>query len=281
MSQFGDPWWTDYPGCEPLSQRQIDERLADIKRPEQSSERESVKDMEKNLAEIQAALEAPFDPSEVKWKPQTVKGDRALAVAFIDARVVQERLDDVLGLGAWQDDYEFLPNNSVVCRLRVRLGDEWITKTDVGSPSEQPDEGDRTKAAVSDALKRAAVKYGVGRYLYRLPLQWVPFDAQKKRIVNTPQLPAWAIPKSNGQPEKPAEPAQPNIDSVATRRWLDWLANKPPIDSLNENLPALKDMPESDRKPTWALVKAYAHTHGWEFNTEAKKFTETKSHATN
>jgi len=29
-----------------------------------------------------------------------------------------------------------------MCRLRVKLGDRWISKTDVGSPSEQPDGGD-------------------------------------------------------------------------------------------------------------------------------------------
>jgi hypothetical protein len=62
----------------------------------------------------------------------------------------------------WQDEYECLPDGSVVCRLRLRLGDEWITKMDVGAPSEQPDEGDRRKAAFSDALKRAAVKFGIG-----------------------------------------------------------------------------------------------------------------------
>src|SRR5881275_1046881 len=58
---------------------------------------------------------------------------------------------------------------SMMCRLRLRLGDEWVTKVDVGGPSEQPDGGDRLKAAFSDALKRAAVKFGIGRYLYRLP----------------------------------------------------------------------------------------------------------------
>ena len=36
---------------------------------------------------------------------------------------------------------------NVVCRLRLHLGDQWITKMDVGGPSEQPDEGDRRKAA--------------------------------------------------------------------------------------------------------------------------------------
>jgi hypothetical protein len=74
----------------------------------------------------------------------------------------------VLGVENWQDEYEILADGSVMCRLKLKLGGEWITKTDVGSPSEQPDGGDRLKAAFSDALKRAAVKFGIGRYLYRL-----------------------------------------------------------------------------------------------------------------
>ena len=115
------------------------------------------------------ALASPFDPREVRFKPAVVSGNRALALAYVDARVIQDRLDDVLGVTGWQDEYECLPDGSVVCRLRLRLGDEWITKMDVGGPSEQPDEGDRRKAAFSDALKRAAVKFGIGRYLYRLP----------------------------------------------------------------------------------------------------------------
>ena len=72
------------------------------------------------------------------------------------------------------------------------IGDEWVTKMDVGGPSEQPDGGDRMKAAFSDALKRAAVKFGVGRYLYRLPSQWVDYDAHRKQFVRTPTLPAFA-----------------------------------------------------------------------------------------
>src|SRR5262249_14174357 len=61
--------------------------------------------------------------------------------------------------------------------------------TDVGGQSEQPDGGDRLKAAFSDALKRAAVKFGIGRYLYRLPSQWVDYDDKKRRFVRQPQLP--------------------------------------------------------------------------------------------
>src|SRR4051812_3482368 len=78
------------------------------------------------------ALSAPFDPTEVRFKPAVVTGNRALALAYVDARVIQDRLDDVLSVGGWQDDYECLADGSVVCRLRLHLGDDWITKVDVG-----------------------------------------------------------------------------------------------------------------------------------------------------
>jgi hypothetical protein len=148
-------------------------------------------------ANLIGQLSRPFDPKEVKWKPAVVQGNRALALAYIDARVVQDRLDEVLGVENWQDDYEVLADNSVVCNLRLRLGEEWLTKVDVGSPSEQPDGGDRMKAAFSDALKRAAVKFGVGRYLYRLPSQWVDYDPVKRSFVRVPSLPPFALPKNH------------------------------------------------------------------------------------
>src|SRR5437016_8928524 len=133
-------------------------------------------------------LAEPFNTDEVKFKPGVVSGNRALALGYVDARAIQDRLDEVLGVTGWQDEYECLPDGSVVCRLRLRLGGEWITKMDVGGQSEQPDEGDRRKAAFSDALKRAAVKFGIGRYLYRLEPQWVDYDPQKKKIVKPPKL---------------------------------------------------------------------------------------------
>lgn len=176
------------------------------------------------LRPIAEALSAPFDPKDVKFKPQMVKNNRALAMGYIDARLIQDRLDEVLGVENWQDRYDFLPDGSVVCRLRLKLGGRWITKTDVGSPSEQPDSGDRVKAAVSDALKRAAVKFGIGRYLYRLPAQWVDYDPVKKQLVQVPQLPAFALPRTKAKAAKaikappapePAEvvPAAPRADA--------------------------------------------------------------------
>ena len=162
---------------------------------------------------VTAALSVPFDPREIKFKPQSVKGNRALAMAYIDARLVQDRLDDVLGVEGWQDEYQLLPDGSVVCKLTLNLGDRWVTKMDVGSPSEQPDGGDRLKAAFSDALKRAAVKFGVGRYLYRLPAQWCDYDPMKKQLVGTPQLPAFALPRT----KVGAEPTQVRSEPGAAK----------------------------------------------------------------
>ncbi len=168
------------------------------------------------------ALAEPFEAQEVRFKPQVVSGNRAMAIAYVDARAIQDRLDEVLGVAGWQDEYEVLPDGSVVCRLRLCLGGQWITKMDVGGPSEQPDEGDRRKAAFSDALKRAAVKFGIGRYLYRLPSQWVDFDAQKRQFVRTPKLPPWALPRrpSAALPAPAGPKAALPADGAELRRRL-------------------------------------------------------------
>ncbi|MHB1422832.1 MAG: Rad52/Rad22 family DNA repair protein [Gemmataceae bacterium] len=147
--------------------------------------------------ELQRRLAAPFEPSEVKFKPAMVKGNRALALHYVDARAIMDRLDAVVGVDGWSDEYEFLPDGSCLCKLRVRFGDAWITKMDVGGESEQKDEGDRHKAAVSDALKRAAVKFGISRYLYRLPSQWVDYDPQTKKLIGKPTLPTPAASNGN------------------------------------------------------------------------------------
>ncbi len=164
---------------------------------------------------IAQALSAPFDAGEVKFKPAVVSGNRALALAYVDARVIQDRLDDVLGVMGWQDSYKVLPDGSVMCRLRLKIGEQWITKVDVGGQSEQPDGGDRTKAAFSDALKRAAVKFGVGRYLYRLPQMWADYDPHKRQFVRPPALPASALPARSAPETKSAKAAPAKAQPAA------------------------------------------------------------------
>lgn len=163
-----------------------------------------------DVAKVQAAFAKPFPDSEVKVKPAMVKGNRCLALHYIDARCVMDKLDEVVGIDGWRDEYTVLPGgNEVECRLSVKFGGTWITKADVGGQSEQPDEGDRMKAAYSDALKRAAVKFGIGRFLYRLPQQWLDYDPVKKQVIRPkPQQPA---PQQSQQ--KPAAP-QPSTTEL-------------------------------------------------------------------
>ncbi len=98
-----------------------------------------------------------------KWKVQTAKEWGCDCVAYIDARDVMDMLDEVVGPENWQDRYEQV-DKSLFCHLSIRVGDEWITKSDCGMPSNMEAE----KGEASDAFKRAAVKWGVGRFLYSL-----------------------------------------------------------------------------------------------------------------
>lgn len=157
---------------------------------------------QQDLDAIFRALAAPFDPREVRFKPAVVSGRRALALAYVDARAVQDRLDRVLGVTGWQDDYETLASGVVLCRLKVFLGGRWLVKSDVGAPGDQSNAGDPHLAAFSHALKRAAVKYGIGRYLYRLSPQWVDYDPEKGQFLKQPQLPPWALPPGAAPDER-------------------------------------------------------------------------------
>jgi hypothetical protein len=112
--------------------------------------------------ELFAALAAPFGHEEVRVREQAGR-----QLHYITARTVMNRLDDAVGPANWWDEYMPL-ENSVICRLTIRLPDgTTLTKTDAGGYAGMPDSGDDDKSRFSDAFKRAAVKFGIGRYLYR------------------------------------------------------------------------------------------------------------------
>lgn len=118
-------------------------------------------------------LHAPFPPNEIEWRVGSTNSDKSkgLALAYLTARHVMERLDEVCGVGNWQDRYEF-HGKRTVCYLSIRIDSEWVTKADGAGDSEVEAE----KGAISDALKRAAVKWGIGRYLYSLGNTWVELE---------------------------------------------------------------------------------------------------------
>lgn len=117
-----------------------------------------------NYQAIWAALAAPFHPNELKTKPG--KGKQVLT--FVTARSVMNRLDEILGPENWTDTYEPFGINGCRCRLTVTMPDgKSITKEGVGGVTAMNDPSDTDKTGESDSLKRAAVKLGVGRYLYQ------------------------------------------------------------------------------------------------------------------
>ena len=109
-----------------------------------------------------AALAAPFDASELKLRSQSGR-----QMPYVTARTIMNRLDEVLGPENWWDDFVPL-EHSVICRMTIRLPDGTIlTKCDAGGYAGLADPGDDDKSGFADAFKRTAVKFGVGRYLYR------------------------------------------------------------------------------------------------------------------
>lgn len=112
----------------------------------------------KTATEIAAALAAPFD--RVRMLPPS---GRRPALPYLTADQVCQRLDEVLGLDGWQDRYDQV-EGATVCTLRLKIGRAWITRQGIGAAREGG-AGAPAKAAASDALKRAASKFGVGRYL--------------------------------------------------------------------------------------------------------------------
>jgi hypothetical protein len=148
--------------------------------------------------DIQKALSQPFTPQQVEWLVILTNQEktRALVCAYIDARTVEDRLDEVMGVASWKDNYDVLEGGCVLCTLQIKVDGVWVQRQDVGAPSEQPTAGDKLKAAVSDSLKRTAVHFGIGRYLARIPKCWADYDAKKKQIKQKPGLPTWALPEA-------------------------------------------------------------------------------------
>jgi hypothetical protein len=142
-------------------------------------------------AEILSALAEPFPPEDVSWRVGTVSKDKSkgMALAYIDSRDVQARLDRVVG-HLWQDEIVVQPNGLVCCRIGIYMDGQWIWRMDGtaalsertyddGIKGEQAREMDH-KGAASDAFKRAAVKWGIGRYLYSIPSPWIAVNEWKQ-----------------------------------------------------------------------------------------------------
>jgi hypothetical protein len=128
-------------------------------------------------SEILAALAAPFDPAQVSWRVGSMSKDKskAKALAYIDARDVMRRLDEVMGAD-WQCEYVPMPNGTTCCKISLRIDGEWRSRSNGAGATDIEGE----KGGFSDAFKRAAVLWGVGQYLYDVDSPWVRVNEWKQ-----------------------------------------------------------------------------------------------------
>ncbi len=119
-----------------------------------------------------------------------------MLLAYIDARAVQDRLDAICPDG-WSFELSVI-GGTATPTVKGRLTVLGVTREEIGEAGEG--ELGTLKAAASDALKRCAVQFGIGRYLYDLPRQWVDWNDQKREPKTTPQLPEWARPDFERSP---------------------------------------------------------------------------------
>lgn len=165
-------------------------------------------------------LGLPFKESGIEWRiGQAGKtgagGVWATCLAYVSARAIMHRLDEVCGPQNWKTEYVIHHSHGVICRLGIKIGDEWVVKEDGAEQTEiEP-----FKGAISGALKRAGSAWGIGRYLYDLESGFATIcqkGAPGARYAKTkegevfywtpPQLPAWALPAPLEATPVPPEP---------------------------------------------------------------------------
>lgn len=187
-----------------------------------------------------AKLRAPFPPEKVSWRVGSTTQDksRGLALAYIDARDVMQRLDDVCGPAGWQCRYPHA-NGKTVCEVGIRVENEWIWKADGAGDTDVEAE----KGALSDAFKRAAVRWGVGQYLYDVDAPWVALEpAGRSYKIKDSELPKLrAVLGGKPAPKETPKQEAPTADSPSSR----FVANA---------LEALSQLTNERALKTWAAI---------------------------
>lgn len=173
-------------------------------------------------SEVFPLLAQPFKPDELEWRAGSFRFDKTavMMLPYVTNRAIMDRLDEVIGPAYWSEDYRHVRENSKgwICTLTIQVIDE-DERAEPGFNilrvyhEDAADETDiePTKGGASDSMKRAAVKFGIGRYLYNLPQFWAPtVERGGKHYPDpkwTPTLPVWALPAGAPRPAPPPPPA--------------------------------------------------------------------------
>lgn len=148
-------------------------------------------------------LKKPFPENDVEWRIGRCgkKGDRiwATALAYITARAIHDRLDDVCGPERWQLTYkEHL--NETICEIGIKCDNEWVWKSGGGDQTQF----EAFKGGLSSAEKRAGVPWGIGRYLYKLDEVFVKTSITKPSEQENASVNEWKYQSKNDKKNVPA-----------------------------------------------------------------------------
>ena len=170
-----------------------------------------------------ARLAAPFPPEAISWRVGATNGEKTkgLALAYIDARDVMDRLDEVCGLTGWQCEYVPMPNSTTCCRIGLLIAGQWVWKSNgagaTGDVNKETEREMAEKGGYSDALKRAAVVWGVGRYLYSLPSIWVAIEQRgKSYVIKDSEFARLRASVAGGQSSPSTSPTRQQRSNVVT-----------------------------------------------------------------
>lgn len=140
------------------------------------------------MEKIIEKLKKPFNENELEFRVGATNSDKTmgLALAYVQARAIQNRLDEVLGFENWKVSYKEI-QGGFICKLSLRINNEWIEKEDGASETEF----ESVKGGISNAFKRVASSgFGIGRYLYSARNNWYPIKQQGRGFIfaETPKL---------------------------------------------------------------------------------------------
>lgn len=140
------------------------------------------------MTELLNKLREHFPEEDLEFRVGATNTDKTmgLALAYVQARAIQNRLDEVLGVENWKVAYKEI-QGGFLCTLSIRINNEWISKEDGASTTDY----ESIKGGISSAFKRVASSgFGIGRYLYNARNSWFPIKPQGKGFVfaTTPKL---------------------------------------------------------------------------------------------
>ena len=110
-------------------------------------------------------LSEPLPISSIDFRIQSINnGKYATILAYKDARVDMQRLDEVVWPLNWKRRHTGSNKNCIVSVYNPDTK-EWVEKEDTGTESNTEQE----KGLASDSFKRACFNWGIGRELYEYP----------------------------------------------------------------------------------------------------------------